>query len=122
MYSQPASSYVATFLGTTNLFPATVTEIRPDGLVCRVGSYDLAVGTCEHDPAVGDAVSVMVRPERVEVCPVGGGADRVDDGSNLLAGKVEALVFRERTGVILDLQRHADPGRGRQPPGQPRSG
>ena len=37
VYSQPASSYVASFLGSTNLFPATVTEVRADGLVCRVG-------------------------------------------------------------------------------------
>src|SRR6478736_2012557 len=28
VYSQPASSYVASFLGSTNLFPATVTEVR----------------------------------------------------------------------------------------------
>ena len=69
VYSQPASSYVATFLGSTNLFPATVAEVGADGLVCRVGSVDLSVGKAEHDPAVGDDVSVMVRPERVEVSP-----------------------------------------------------
>ena len=39
VYSQPASAYVATFLGTTNLFPATVTEVGADGLVCRVGPH-----------------------------------------------------------------------------------
>ena len=33
--------------------------------------HDLAVGPCEHDPAVGDDVSLMVRPERVEVAPLG---------------------------------------------------
>jgi spermidine/putrescine transport system ATP-binding protein len=104
VYSQPASSYVATFLGSTNLFSATVTEVRPDGLVCRVGSVDLAVSTCEHAPTVGEDVSVMVRPERVEVCPVGAAVHgHADDGANVLPGRVEALVFRgAHTGVILD--------------------
>ncbi len=106
VYSQPANSYVATFLGTTNLFPATVTAVDPDGLTCVVLDTPLAVGPCEHDPAVGDKVSLMVRPERVEVAPLEGtvtpgpsGPDR----TNHLPGKVEALVFRgAHTGVILN--------------------
>ena len=104
VYSQPASSYVATFLGSTNLFPATVAEVRVDRLVCRVGSVHFSVGKAEHDPAVGDEVSVMVRPERVEVCPLGDSRlDPADDGTNLLKGRVEALVFRgAHTGVALD--------------------
>jgi spermidine/putrescine transport system ATP-binding protein len=101
VYSQPASAYVASFLGSTNLFPATVTEVRADGLVCRVDSHDLAVGTCEQAPAVGDDVRVMVRPERVEVFPVESARDSA--GANLLTGRVEALVFRgAHTGVVLD--------------------
>jgi spermidine/putrescine transport system ATP-binding protein len=105
VYSQPASSYVATFLGSANLFPATVAEVRVGGLVCRVGAVDLSVGKGEHDPAVGDDVSVMVRPERVEVCPMGGESrrDPADDGANVLTGRVDTLVFRgAHTGVGLD--------------------
>ena len=47
----------------------------------------------------------MVRPERVEVSPVGqrDRRDPADDGANLLSGRVEALVFRgAHTGVVLD--------------------
>ena len=69
VYSRPASSYVATFLGTTNLFAATVTAIGAEGTTCRVGETLLAVAKSEHDPGVGDEVSLMVRPERVEVMP-----------------------------------------------------
>ena len=77
---------------------------RADGLVCRVGSYDLAVGTCEHDPAVGDAVSVMVRPERVEVSPVGGGRrTRSTTAPTSWPARWRRCVFRgAHTGVILD--------------------
>jgi spermidine/putrescine transport system ATP-binding protein len=103
VYSRPASAYVASFLGSTNLFPATVTEVRPDGWVCRVDSHDLAVSACEHAPAVGDDVRVMVRPERVEVFPAASPRDAAGDLANLLSGRVEALVFRgAHTGVVLD--------------------
>ncbi|MET1060055.1 MAG: ABC transporter ATP-binding protein [Nocardioides sp.] len=105
VYSQPASSYVASFLGSTNLFSASVAEVRVDGLVCRVGALELSVGLCEHDPGVGDDVSVMVRPERVEVFPVGEPLrrDPAGDGANVLSCRVEALVFRgAHTGVVLD--------------------
>ena len=46
----------------------------------------------------------MVRPERVEVCPLGDSRlDPAGDGTNLLKGRVEALVFRgAHTGVALD--------------------
>jgi ABC-type Fe3+/spermidine/putrescine transport system ATPase subunit len=71
VYSRPANRYVATFLGTTNLFAATVSEIAPDGVVCRVADTFLSVAKCEHDPRVGDEVSLMVRPERIEVAPCG---------------------------------------------------
>ena len=104
VYSQPATSYVAGFLGSANLYDAKVIEVVGDGLVCRVGAYDLVVGACEYDPAVGDEVSVMVRPERVEVSHVGGEQrERGDTDGNLMAGKVQALVFRgAHTGVVLD--------------------
>ena len=71
VYSRPANRYVATFLGTTNLFAATVSAIAPDGVVCRVADTLLSVAKCEHDPRVGDEVSLMVRPERIEVAPCG---------------------------------------------------
>ena len=38
VYSRPANRYVATFLGSTNLFAATVAAIGPDGVVCRVAT------------------------------------------------------------------------------------
>jgi spermidine/putrescine transport system ATP-binding protein len=112
VYSRPANRYVATFLGSTNLFAATVSAIAPDGVVCRVAGTFLSVAKCEHDPRVGDEVSLMVRPERIEVTPCGppvsdagatatataaGGAGVGPDGSNVLPGHVTALTFRGAT-------------------------
>ena len=56
VYSQPATSYVATFLGTTNLFSATVTAVDADALTCTVGDTTLSVSRADHAPTVGDDV------------------------------------------------------------------
>ncbi len=90
VYSRPANRYVATFLGSTNLFAANVSAIAPDGVVCRVADTFLSVAKCEHDPRVGDEVSLMVRPERIEVTPRGapasGGASTSAGGSGVEPG------------------------------------
>jgi spermidine/putrescine transport system ATP-binding protein len=98
VYSQPASAHVATFLGTANLYDAVVTAVEPAGPTCQVGDTPLRVAAASDMPTVGDKVKVMVRPERVEVCPpdptaapapVEGAAP-----ANLLRGQVETLTFR----------------------------
>ncbi len=60
IYRQPASAFVADFVGTTNFLPAVV--LRP-GMV-RFGPVDLA---CDIDiqPGPGNDVTLAVRPEDV---------------------------------------------------------
>ncbi len=65
VYSTPANTHVATFLGTSNLWEAEVLAAGPDGLHCRIGEVDLRISG--NGPSAGDTVSVMVRPERVTV-------------------------------------------------------
>ncbi|HEX4473127.1 MAG TPA: ABC transporter ATP-binding protein [Nocardioides sp.] len=106
VYSAPANTHVATFLGTANLWPATVTGQDGDGVACSVGGVDLRIA--DHRAATGDAVSVMVRPERVEVA-----ADPSEvGGANVLKGHVETLTFRgAHTNVLLtcaDLRLEAE--------------
>jgi spermidine/putrescine transport system ATP-binding protein len=106
VYSQPTGVHVATFLGTANLWEATVRAVGPDGLTCAVGEHVLAVAKSEWDPAVGDVVRLMVRPERVEVSPQPAGAAEgpvAPDRSNCLPGRVTAVTFRgAHTAVLLD--------------------
>ena len=62
VYRQPASAFVADFVGTTNFLPAIV--VRP-GCV-RFGAIDLA---CDFDiqPGPGQNVTLAIRPEDVVV-------------------------------------------------------
>ncbi|HEX3932944.1 MAG TPA: ABC transporter ATP-binding protein [Nocardioides sp.] len=88
VYSAPANTHVATFLGTANLWPATVTGADQQGVTCSVEGATLRIA--DHEAKAGEAVSVMVRPERVEVVATASGAD----GSNVLKGRVDTLTFR----------------------------
>jgi spermidine/putrescine transport system ATP-binding protein len=97
VYGTPANTHVATFLGTTNLWPATVTAADVEGVTCSVGGVQLRIA--DHRAALGDEVSVMVRPERVEVAAEPSGIE----GSNVLKGRVRTLTFRgAHTNVLLE--------------------
>jgi len=72
LYERPGNRFVAAFIGTSNFLPATVTSI--DGDAGRVGVHtDLGLDllgirtNLGAAVAVGDAVTVAVRPERVQV-------------------------------------------------------
>ncbi|MBO0844000.1 MAG: ABC transporter ATP-binding protein [Nocardioides sp.] len=97
VYSTPANIHVATFLGTTNLWDAHVIAADDAGMRCKVGSIELLVAG--QDAESGDAVSVMVRPERVEVAASPNGVA----GANVLQGRVDTLTFRgAHTNVVLE--------------------
>ncbi|MGD9958226.1 ABC transporter ATP-binding protein [Nocardioides sp.] len=101
VYSQPANTHVATFLGTTNLYDATVTAVGPERVTCTAGGSVLQVDVGSHPAAVGEALSLMVRPERVEVSPT---ALETGTDTNLLTGSVTTLTFRgAHTAVLVDI-------------------
>jgi len=89
VYDEPASSYVADFLGLANLLPAEVIE---SGVV-EVAGRHLAADTTGHS---GDC-NVFVRPERLRIVDLDGDADDVDaddvGGSGMLIGTVADVVF-----------------------------
>ena len=66
IYRRPASLFVAGFIGSSNLLPGTVSEIRPGEVVVKlavgatVSVFDTAPGV-----RVNERVSVMLRPERL---------------------------------------------------------
>jgi spermidine/putrescine transport system ATP-binding protein len=78
LYEEPATAFVANFLGTSNLIPATVA----DGFL-TLGEFSLR---CEANGHRGDALA-MIRPERVKLEPHG------SEGENRMPGMVEAVVY-----------------------------
>src|SRR5918996_1301230 len=93
VYEEPATAYVADFLGVSNLLDAQATGTDSDGRCrVRVGDQEL-FASCGHTSARG-TVKVVVRPERVRV-----EAPR-ETSENRLPGKVERVVY---AGAISQL-------------------
>jgi spermidine/putrescine transport system ATP-binding protein len=97
VYEEPADTYVADFLGVSNLMPVDVISRGP-GSSCQVklGESTLLV---EHGgAAVPDRAHAVIRPERVRVEDFG------SPGPNRIPAMVERLVYLgSSTQVILRL-------------------
>ena len=96
VYGAPETSYVATFLGNANLWPATVAATGPDGVTCTVGEWSLT-GPARSDLPVGSAINVMVRPERITL-------QRADHsevgGAGAQSAKVRSLTYRGARSTV----------------------
>jgi spermidine/putrescine transport system ATP-binding protein len=89
VYEEPATAYVADFLGVSNLMDARAT-----------GSGRLTLGDVELQARQGDmgasgAVKLVIRPERVKV------EDHGAEGPNRVPGMVERTVFLGPTVQVL---------------------
>jgi spermidine/putrescine transport system ATP-binding protein len=79
LYEEPATAFVANFLGASNLVP--VDELANGSLV--LGSFSLR---CDQRPPNGNCVA-MIRPENVRLRAHGSA------GENLVPGMVEEVVY-----------------------------
>jgi spermidine/putrescine transport system ATP-binding protein len=86
LYEQPATTYVAGFLGVANLFSATAGGDGGGRCRLRVGEFDLEASG--GDTAATGEVRVVIRPERVRLEPYG------TTGPNRVPGMVERLVYQ----------------------------
>lgn len=76
LYDRPATSFVADFIGTTNLLSGTIERVGPGFAVTRFPSGDLChVATGGRRP--GESVQVSVRPESIVIsaAPANHGAE-----------------------------------------------
>jgi spermidine/putrescine transport system ATP-binding protein len=100
VYEEPRTTYVADFLGVSNLMDAR--GEGPDGngrCKVRLGDFSLLAGQGESD-ARGEA-KIVIRPERVGLEPQGA------TGENRVPGMVERVVY---VGSILQVIVHLAPG------------
>jgi spermidine/putrescine transport system ATP-binding protein len=103
IYEEPADTYVADFLGVSNLMEVDVVERGP-GSQCRVklGEMALVVDRGEVD-ALGPA-HALIRPERVRIEPYSQDGQDGQAGPNRVPAMVERLVFLgASTQVMLRL-------------------
>jgi spermidine/putrescine transport system ATP-binding protein len=94
VYEEPASAYVADFLGVSNLMLATAAGPDGDGRCrVRVGEFDLQAG--QGDLTAQGDVKLTIRPERVRLEAHGA------NGGNRVPGMVDRVVYLGSSTQIL---------------------
>ena len=91
IYEQPAAREVAAFVGSCNFLDGTVMQSTAKDAHVKLESTGQVVhATGRMQVAVGDAVSVAVRPERVRIAAVG---SDVTTGVNVVRAQVDTVSY-----------------------------
>ena len=96
IYRTPASLFVAGFIGSANLLPGTVqSHDGADAVVGLKAGSTIRVAGQASAHAIGDHVSVMLRPERLRP------SEQADASGQSLSGTLTDLVFQGATARMI---------------------
>jgi spermidine/putrescine transport system ATP-binding protein len=70
IYEQPKSRFVADFIGETNFLDGVISQIGTF-ITVNVGGFDILGASEDSSLAAGQAVSVAIRPEKINLYPQG---------------------------------------------------
>lgn len=105
IYEAPTSSFVAAFIGDTNIFDGTV-DATPESDYCRLRIDGFPDVVCYNDKKkkIGDTIHLSVRPEkfRVSTEPL-----TPDSRLNVVRGRVEEVVYLgSQTKYLVRVQEY----------------
>ncbi|MEU8681307.1 ABC transporter ATP-binding protein [Streptomyces sp. NPDC048611] len=94
LYENPATTFVANFLGTSNLIEAEIVETGGEELLLKAvdTTLRLPAARCRAAARKGEKVLAGIRPEKVSLTH-GDDADAVADGRNRLSGRIKDAGF-----------------------------
>lgn len=104
-YNKPTTAFVATFVGDSNIFSGTVTEISDDGETAHVetdvGTFAASTANLDSPPedVVGTELSFSVRPQHLSL----DGA-----GENAIECRVDDIITHASQGTQVLLEPLAD--------------
>ncbi|POX63771.1 spermidine/putrescine ABC transporter ATP-binding protein [Streptomyces sp. Ru62] len=104
LYENPQSTFVANFLGTSNLIEAEVDTKNGDDIVLKAGGGKLVLpeARCSAPTAVGGKVLVGIRPEKISLTHADD-AGEIPEGRNRLTGKIaDASFIGVSTQYVID--------------------
>jgi spermidine/putrescine transport system ATP-binding protein len=96
IYSAPATTFVAGFLGAANIFDADVLELSGSSAVCsaldtRLGAVlDTRLAAVVDESARTGPAAIVIRPERITLQDAG---TPVSNGHNAIGGTVAEVVY-----------------------------
>ncbi|MFI8385537.1 ABC transporter ATP-binding protein [Streptomyces sp. NPDC085540] len=93
LYENPGTTFVANFLGTSNLIEASVESAGSEVVVAASGTtLRLPAARCSTTPRAGGKLLVGVRPEKVSLVPAEE-EDAIATGRNKITGRIAASSF-----------------------------
>jgi spermidine/putrescine transport system ATP-binding protein len=104
LYENPNTTFVANFLGTSNLIEAEVDTTSGDDIVLQAGGGKLVLpkARCSAPATAGGKVLVGVRPEKVALTHADD-AGSIPEGRNRLTGKIaDASFIGVSTQYVID--------------------
>ena len=90
IYEHPSTAFVADFIGSLNALEFTAHELVGGFAVMRLGERERIVVPVASDTRTGDSFRVAVRPERIQIGPVGGSTP---DGGSSVEGTIAEIVY-----------------------------
>lgn len=100
VYERPATTFVAGFIGVSNLMPGEIVSIGKDGVDVRLESGP-TVRVDSEGFSLGQRCHGVVRPEKLSIVTPG---EQVVEGRPLVKGKVASSVYLgTSTQVIVEL-------------------
>ena len=91
IYHSPGSSFVASFVGTTNVLNGEVKSTEPSAFIIKTGEkvlMKIQLTESNHAPGVGDNVTVSIRPESIAIAN-----SKFEESVNLYEGTVSGKTF-----------------------------
>jgi len=107
LYRRPASAFVATFIGRSNLVPCTVTDVgaQRTALTLLGGRHEIV--DAPADARAGSAMTAVIRPESLRLAASGDAGIAATVTSRVYLGdKIEYVV--DAGGTLLEVA-HSDP-------------
>ncbi|MCX5375542.1 ABC transporter ATP-binding protein [Streptomyces sp. NBC_00091] len=93
LYENPRTTFVANFLGTSNLIEASVESTGSDVIVSASGTtLRLPIARCSTTPRAGGKLLVGVRPEKISLVPAAD-AHTIAAGRNTVTGTIADSSF-----------------------------
>jgi iron(III) transport system ATP-binding protein len=105
LYHRPATSFVADFIGQTNLMPGKVSG--RDGRTLRLDTPAGLVTASSVDGDMPDDVTVSIRPEQMQVVRNGATGETSSNGRNRFIGRpIETTFLGEASEHVLLVNNH----------------
>ncbi|MCC5478569.1 ABC transporter ATP-binding protein [Streptomyces sp. JA03] len=104
LYENPNTTFVANFLGTSNLIEAEVDTKNGDDIVLKAGGGKLVLpkARCAAPTTAGGKVLVGIRPEKISLTHADDAGD-IPEGRNRLTGRIaDASFIGVSTQYVID--------------------